>query len=62
MTLLDQIPTAKTIGPARHALLDYGVVATFLGMGMTFRGRNNRAAASFCAAMAAGHDPAPVIG
>ena len=45
MTLLDQIPTAKTISPARHALLDYGVVATFLGMGMTFRGRSNRAAA-----------------
>src|ERR671936_691009 len=45
MALLDQIPTAKTISPAKHALLDYGVVATFLGMGMRFRGRNNAAAA-----------------
>ena len=45
MALLDQIPAAKTISPARHAVLDYGVVATFVGMGLRFRGRNNRAAA-----------------
>src|SRR3954465_2582139 len=45
MSLLDQIPTAKTISPAKHAVLDYGVVATFIGMGMRFRGRNNAAAA-----------------
>ena len=45
MALRDQIPAAKTISPARHAVLDYGVVATFIGLGMTFRGRNNRAAA-----------------
>ena len=45
MSLLDQIPTAKTISPTKHAMLDYGVVATFLGMGLRFRGRNNRAAA-----------------
>ena len=45
MSLLDQIPTAKTISPAKHAVLDYTVVATFVGMGMRFRGRNNRAAA-----------------
>ena len=44
MSLIDQIPTTKTISPAKHALLDYGVVMTFLGMGMRFRGRNNRAA------------------
>ena len=45
MSVLDHIPTAKTISPAKHAMLDYGVVATFLGMGWRFRGRNNRAAA-----------------
>ena len=45
MSLLDQIPTAKTISPAKHALLDYGVVATFIGMGWKYAGRNNRAAA-----------------
>jgi len=45
MASLDQIPTAKTISPARHAVLDYGIAATFIGMGMRFRGRNNAAAA-----------------
>ncbi len=45
MALFDQIPTSKTISPAKHALLDYGVVATFVGMGMRFKGRNNAAAA-----------------
>jgi hypothetical protein len=45
MALVDQIPAAKTISPAKHAVLDYGVVATFFGLGMRFRGRNNAAAA-----------------
>jgi len=45
MSLLDKIPTAKTISPAKHALIDYGVVATFIGMGWKYAGRNNRAAA-----------------
>jgi hypothetical protein len=45
MALVDAIPTSKTISPAKHALLDYGVVATFMGMGFRFRGRNNAAAA-----------------
>jgi hypothetical protein len=45
MALVDQIPTTKTISPAKHALLDYGVVATFFGMGMRFRGKNNAASA-----------------
>ncbi len=45
MALLDQIPTTKTISPAKHAAIDYGVVATFIGLGMRFKGRNNAAAA-----------------
>lgn len=44
MALVDQIPTTKTISPAKHAILDYGVVATFIGMGFKFRGNNNAAA------------------
>ena len=45
MALIDQIPTSRTISPAKHAVLDYGVVATFLSMGFKYRGRNNAAAA-----------------
>ena len=38
-------PVPKTITPAKHAMLDYGVAATFLSMGFKFKGRNNAAAA-----------------
>lgn len=38
-------PVPKTISPAKHAMLDYGVAATFLSMGFRFKGRNNAAAA-----------------
>jgi len=34
-----------TISPARHAMLDYGVAASFFSLGMRYRGRNSRAAA-----------------
>jgi hypothetical protein len=37
-------PVPKTISPAKHAMLDYGVAATFLSMGFKFKGRNNAAA------------------
>jgi hypothetical protein len=35
----------KPIGPARHAMLDYGVAATFLMLGFRFRGRHDGASA-----------------
>ena len=38
-------PVPKTISPAKHALLDYGVAATFLSLGFKYKGRNNAAAA-----------------
>jgi len=44
MALVDQIPTTNTISPAKHAVIDYGVAATFIGMGFKFRGNNNAAA------------------
>ncbi len=44
MALTDLV-LRKTIGPAQHAMLDYGVVATFLAMGARFKGRHNAAAA-----------------
>jgi hypothetical protein len=36
---------AKTISPAQHAALDYGVAATFLTVGFSLRSRHRRAAA-----------------
>jgi hypothetical protein len=38
-------PVPKTISPAKHAMLDYGVAATFLSLGFRYKGRNNAAAA-----------------
>src|SRR4051794_3311618 len=40
-----RIPVPKTISPAHHALLDYGVAATFFSMGFRYKGRNNAASA-----------------
>lgn len=45
MDINDMIPVPKTISPAQHAVLDYGVAATFFSMGMKYKGRNNAAAA-----------------
>jgi hypothetical protein len=35
---------ARTISPAQHAVLDYGVAATFLAFGLSMRTRHRRAA------------------
>jgi len=35
----------KVISPRQHAALDYGVAATFLALGLKYKGRNNAAAA-----------------
>ena len=45
MAITDQIAISKTISPAQHAVLDYGVAATFFALGMRFRNRNRAAAA-----------------
>ncbi len=48
MALADQIAipgVPKSIGPAQHAMLDYGVAATFFALGMRFR-RSNPAASA----------------
>ena len=45
MDINEMIPVPKTISPAKHAMLDYGVAATFLSMGFKYKGRNNAAAA-----------------
>jgi hypothetical protein len=34
----------KTISPAQHAVLDYGVAATYFALGMRYRGRHRAAA------------------
>lgn len=43
--LIDRMSLTKTISPAQHAVLDYGVVSTFFALGMRYRKRNGRAAA-----------------
>jgi hypothetical protein len=45
MALTDQIALSKTISPAQHAVLDYGVAATFFTLGMRYRRRNAAASA-----------------
>ena len=45
MAITDQIAISKTISPAQHAVLDYGVAATFFALGMRFRNRNRAASA-----------------
>ena len=45
MGINEMIPVPKTISPAKHAMIDYGVAATFLSLGFKFKGRNNAAAA-----------------
>jgi hypothetical protein len=41
----EQLALMRTISPAQHAVLDYGVAATFFSLGMRYRNRNGRAAA-----------------
>jgi hypothetical protein len=45
MALTDHIEITKTISPAQHAALDYGVAATFFSLGLRYRERNPAAAA-----------------
>lgn len=45
MAITDQIAVSKSINPAQHAALDYGVAATFFALGMRYRGRNAAASA-----------------
>jgi hypothetical protein len=45
MALTDQIALSKTISPAQHAVLDYGVAATFFALGMRYRNQNRAASA-----------------
>jgi hypothetical protein len=40
---LDNVP--KVIDPARHAMLDYGVAATFFALGLRYRGTHRAASA-----------------
>jgi len=44
MAITDQIAVSKTISPAQHAVLDYGVAATFFALGMRYRNRHPAAA------------------
>jgi hypothetical protein len=43
MAITDQIAVSKTISPAQHAVLDYGVAATFFALGLRYRNRNRAA-------------------
>jgi len=47
MAVADRISLARTISPAQHAVLDYGVAAMFLSLAARYRGRH--AAASMLA-------------
>lgn len=40
---IEQVP--KVIGPAQHAMLDYGVAATYFGLAMKYRDTHRGAAA-----------------
>ena len=42
--LMDQARIPKFISPAQHAMLDYGVAATFFAVGASLRTRNRAAA------------------
>ncbi len=45
MALTDQLSISKSISPAQHAVLDYGVAATFFTVGFRYR-RSNPAASA----------------
>jgi hypothetical protein len=49
MSLADQLPAPIRISPAQHAVLDYGVAATFFGLARGYRD-THRAAAALAAA------------
>ncbi len=40
-----ELAVPKPIGPAQHAMLDYGVAGTFFMLGVKYKGRNNAASA-----------------
>lgn len=40
MAITDQISVSNTITPAQHAVLDYGVAATFFALAVRYRDRN----------------------
>src|SRR3954452_10161645 len=40
MAITDQLAVSNTISPAQHAVLDYGVAATFFALGMRYRNRH----------------------
>ena len=42
--LTDSYPTTKAISPAQHAVLDYGVAATFFALGFSMLSRHRPAA------------------
>ena len=39
----EQLAVTRAISPAQHAVLDYGVAATFFGLGISYRNRSPRA-------------------
>lgn len=41
----EQLAVTRAISPAQHAVLDYGVAATFFGLGISCRNRSPRASA-----------------
>src|SRR3954462_8399173 len=43
MAITDQMSLSKAITPERHAILDYGVAATFFAMGLRYRSTNRAA-------------------
>jgi hypothetical protein len=43
MAITDEISVSKTITPAAHAVLDYGVAATFFALALRYRGRHRAA-------------------
>jgi hypothetical protein len=45
MAVTDQMTFEKPINPTQHAVLDYGVAATFFALGFRYRGRHRAASA-----------------
>src|SRR3954449_1620641 len=45
MAITDQMSLSTAITPERHAILDYGVAATFFAMGIRYRSTNRAASA-----------------
>jgi hypothetical protein len=45
MAITDQLEISRTISPAQHAILDYGVASTFFALGFRYRRRSAAASA-----------------